>query len=37
MFDFGTFYVLWYARAKHKTTTRAVRAINQNASFLKRT
>ena len=37
MFNFDTFYVLWYARAKHKTTTRAVRAINQNASFLKRT
>ena len=37
MFDFDTFYVLWYACAKHKTTTRAVRAINQNASFLKRT
>ena len=37
MFDFDTFYVLWHTRAKHKTTTGAVRAINQNASFLKRT
>ena len=37
MFDFDTFYVLWYTRTKHKTTTRAVRAINQSASFLKRT
>lgn len=37
MFDFDTFYVLWYTRAKHKTTARAVRAINQNTLFLKRT
>ena len=37
MFAFDTFYVLWYACVKHKTTAHAVRAVNQNASFLKRT